>query len=419
MQFGAHALVDGEGAAPQEHRHGGADPLRLAGFGLEGTEKRIDRNGDQEERPDVEPDAERTGNGILGVVAGEIGERRAVLVEGHPEEDDDGEDEAEGDDAVLGLLGRQFDHVLAGGGRLLGVDVGVLEPGTEAEVDGHRHNQGHARDGETEVIGGRELVDVVLAEIRQVHDGDIRTGHHGLESFEGRRVLERAVEALVRQGGDVGLVDETGLGQVAVRQRGRRRRGEHGAEVDGHVEQGEAGVPLGAVFGIVVQVAGHDLEVALEQARAHGDEEQGADHHGEGEAAVGEGVGRDGQGKIAQEHHGNTCDDALSETDLVRKPSAEHRHEIDGCEENGIELAGSGGGEAELRLQEQEEDGQHRVVPEALAGVGEGQGKETFGLSFEHMESCFELSYLDKDSDFRRNPNARGRILLSIKDTTG
>ena len=66
-------------------------------------------------------------------------------------------------------------------------------------------------------------------------------------------------------------------------------------------------------------------------------------------------------------------------------PAAEHGHELNGRQENGVELACGGCGETELRLQEQQEDGQHRVVSEALTGIGESEGEEACWLIFEHM----------------------------------
>ena len=154
----------------------------------------------------------------------------------------------------------------------------------------------------------------------------------------------------MRQGGDVGLVDQAGLGQVAVGQGRGGRRSEHGADVDGHVEEAESGIALGGILRVVIEIAGHHLEVALEQTRADGDEQQGADHQGERQPAVGEGIRGDREEKIAEEHNGYAGDDTLAESDLVGKPSAEDRHEIDGSQENGVELAGRSSREAELRL---------------------------------------------------------------------
>ena len=51
-------------------------------------------------------------------------------------------------------------------------------------------------------------------------------------------------------------------------------RREHGAEVDGHVEDGECGIAACAVADIVVEVAYHHLQVAFEESCAHGDQQQ-------------------------------------------------------------------------------------------------------------------------------------------------
>ncbi len=115
---------------------------------------------------------------------------------------------------------------------------------------------------------------------------------------------------------------------------------EHRADVDGHVEEAESGIALGGVLGVVVEITHEHLQVALEQTCSYGDQQQGPDHQGEGESAGGEGVGRDGEAEISEEHHAYARDDALSEADLVGEPAADYGHEIDCCQENGIELAG-------------------------------------------------------------------------------
>ena len=49
------------------------------------------------------------------------------------------------------------------------------------------------------------------------------------------------------------------------------------------------------------------------------------------------------------------------------------------------DVAGGSGGETEFSLQEQQEDGKHRVVAEAFAGVGQSQGEQALRLVFEHI----------------------------------
>lgn len=202
-----------------------------------------------------------------------------------------------------------------------------------------------------------------------------------------------ATENLMGEGWDVGLVDKTALAQPEVDEIGSGCWGEHRAEVDGHVEEAECGVTSCRVLRIVVEVAYHYLEVALEEAGTQGDEHQGKHHEGEGEATALEGADRNGEAGIAEEHHGYTSDYTFAIANLVGKDTADDRHEIDGCQEDSIELSGGSGREAKLSLQIEQEDGQHGVVAKAFASVGERQSIQTFWLSFEHKFFYLLIDY--------------------------
>ena len=171
---------------------------------------------------------------------------------------------------------------------------------------------------------------------------------------------------------DGGLINETGLAQETVGDGRCCRGGKHGANVDGHVKQGEGAVSLGRVLGVVVKVAHQHLQVALEQTRSNRNQEQGPQHEGD---AQGVGTGGNGQGQIPGEHDADTGDHALAVANFIGKDTAHHRHEINEGQENGIHLAGKGLAPAELGLEEEHEDGQHGVVAKALTGVGECQGE--------------------------------------------
>ncbi len=228
------------------------------------------------------------------------------------------------------------------------------------------------------------MVDIVLAEAGQVHRGDGSIRHLAGEGGEFLRVLGRdgPAQELVGQGGDVGLVDEAGLAQEPVGD-GRGGGGsEHRADVDGHIEQREGGITLGGILRVVVQIAHEDLEVTLEQAGTDGDEGERADHEGDAQAV---GRARDGKAEITGEHDGDTGHDAFAVADLVGQPATDHRHEIDGGQEDGIDLAGGSAAPAELGLEEEHEDGQHRVVAEPFSGVGQCQRIKSFVLTFEHI----------------------------------
>ena len=62
-------------------------------------------------------------------------------MEGHPEEDDNSEDEQEGDDAVFGLLWCQFLNRSGSSLCLLGSHIGMLEPIAEDEIYQRRENE--------------------------------------------------------------------------------------------------------------------------------------------------------------------------------------------------------------------------------------------------------------------------------------
>ena len=81
--------------------------------------------------------------------------------------------------------------------------------------------------------------------------------------------------------------------------------------------------------------------------------------------------------------------DAFPVADPVGHHAAENREEIDDCHENGIKLAGRRLLPAELRLEEQHKDGQHRIIAEALARIGQRQRIKTFRLTLEHTFSDY------------------------------
>ena len=73
---------------------------------------------------------------LVGKVTGEVCKRKSVLVERHPEENNDCEDKAEGHNAVFCLLRCQLRLSVAGHGSLgLAVVVSMLEGVPEAVVN--------------------------------------------------------------------------------------------------------------------------------------------------------------------------------------------------------------------------------------------------------------------------------------------
>ena len=161
---------------------------------------------------------------------------------------------------------------------------------------------------------------------------------------------------------------------------------EHGADVDGHVEEAEGSVTPGGVFGVVVEVAHKHLQVALEKAGADGDECQSTKHD---KLAGGVGRGGHGEAEVAQEHDTDADDDALAIANLVGHDASYKGHEIDSGKENGIYLAGSRLIPTKLCLHEKGENGQHGVVAKPLARVGQRQRIKTLRLSFKHNDFLF------------------------------
>ena len=142
-------------------------------------------------------------------------------MESHPEEDDHEEHEAEGHDTFLGVFRREFLDLFGGLGALLFTFHVAVEL-AESVVDNDGNDEGSAGDGEGEMVGS------VLAPAH---------AHTPFFHLDG--------------GG----------------------RSEEGADVDGHVEEGEAGVAFLGVFRVVVEVTDHDLEVALEEAGTETDQQ--------------------------------------------------------------------------------------------------------------------------------------------------
>ena len=146
------------------------------------------------------------------------------------------------------------------------------------------------------------------------------------------------------------------------------RRSEEGSDVDGHIEDRETIVALGSVAGIVIELTDHHLQVALEKRRADRDQQQSSGHHRNGSHAI---AGGHGEEQIADEHDEDAKRHTASEADLVSHGTADDRQEIDEHEERGVDRTGQALAPSEVGLQEEHEDGQHRVVAETLSCVGQ------------------------------------------------
>ena len=228
------------------------------------------------------------------------------------------------------------------------------------------------------------MFNVIVAETAQVHCADSAVRHQGRETLEPPGVLgaDGSVHELVGQGRDVSLVDEAGLAQHPVGYGCRRRRRGHGTDVDEHVEEAETGITPCSVLRRVVEVSGQHLQVALEQAGSDADEQQRSYHRGDSDSVCRGGYR---ESCVAQEHYHRSVDNALSIAYPVGDHTAYDRHEICDCDEDGVNLSGQRGAEAELRLEKHRKDGDHRVVAEAFACRGKRQSVQSFRLSFEHI----------------------------------
>ena len=134
---GIHVGEDGIDAAPEGQRDDAGDEACLLRLGLEGGKQRVDADGDEGEGPDVEADLQPAAAGGRGVVAGEPGQRLTVLVEGHPEEYDDGKHQAQGHDALLGLFLRELlDRCFRSLRGTLLATLGMTECRAEDVIDG-------------------------------------------------------------------------------------------------------------------------------------------------------------------------------------------------------------------------------------------------------------------------------------------
>ena len=138
---------------------------------------------------------------------------------------------------------------------------------------------------------------------------------------------------------------------------------------------------MSGILRVVVEVAHHHLEVALEEARAQSDEHQGSQHHDQCQRVAAQGYG---QQQIAGKHDEDADGHHAAEAELVGQPAAHDGQEIDEHEEVAVDFACPSGIESVVGTQKQCEDGEHGVVAESLARVGQCQRIESFWLIFEH-----------------------------------
>lgn len=221
---------------------------------------------DAGERPYIEADAGPSPGLRACAALGELRQGRSVLVEHHPEEYHHCEYKQQGDDPLLCL---RRSKLRAGGCRrcrapLLLVDKDMGIGAASEEIYQEAHYERDAGHSEGIAVAGGEGGDVIGGEGREVGGAHAVVRH----CRDKLRAVLLPVKIAVAEGWQRRGVGEAFRAQGEVTHGCSRHGGEHGADVDGHIEKGESRVALSAVAGLVVEVAHHHLEVALEETGA-------------------------------------------------------------------------------------------------------------------------------------------------------
>ena len=178
----------------------------------------------------------------------------------------------------------------------------------------------------------------------------------------------------------IGLTDTQGLLGIIHNLDGRCRC-KHGTDIDGHIEKREATVAFVGKFRSIVQTSDHYLQVALEKTCSEADKKQGHSHSGYGNKVTAK---RKGKHKVTDKHDDNTRSHHFAKTETVGSNTTDDREEVNHHQKGGIDDTRSTGSPSEIGLEIEEEDGQHGVIAETLAGVGQRKSPKAFWLSFKH-----------------------------------
>ena len=256
-------------------------------------------------------------------------------MECHPEEDNHSKDETEANDALLRVvLGRNFCFLCLFLDSSLLRCANHVSKGTFAQiVDKDRGNHAHAGHGKGKVIG------------------------------IGLAVTERRLCPVHNSNGCRGC--------------------KQSADVDGHIEEGEARVALVGKLRIVIEVAHHDLQVALEETCSKRDKQEACTHCDNGWSCFAQ---RHRQDEVTDEHYHNAQHDHLAIAILVGKHATKQGQQIYDEQEVRERLAGPTRVETKVVVKEKDKDGQHGVVTKALARIGKSQRPKTFRLPLVRQE---------------------------------
>ena len=286
--------------------HHGTNEFSFERLALCHTETAVHHKDASHQIGDIEEHRLQADGGCFGKVACEKGQRVAILVESHPEEDDNGKDKAETDDALLGLGGRKFLHVL----RLLSLFFLAL-------------------------IGENMLVRSGKGIVNQDADNQRKASHS--KGIVVGISLRNALRLLCP------FHNHNGSGW-----------GKHGADIDGHIEEREARVALVGKLWCIIQTAYHHLQVAFEETRTEGDENQRKAHGSSSQHRVAE---RQREDEITNKHNVNASGHHTAEAKLVSGNTTHDGQEVHHHEECGIDGTGYAGCVTEIGLQIQQEHG--------------------------------------------------------------
>ena len=302
-------------------------------------------------------------------------------MEREPEENHDGEDGEQRVETLLDFAGILLDFGLRGGRTVLLGNLGVGQLLLVDHEDHQREEQRHDGHAEGVVEARVEGVEVALGEGTHVGRGAVEAhlGGQFAEAAVNHLGSHRAAQILVAEGRKVRVVEVALRAQPPVADAHGRKGGDHGADVDEHVENLEARIAQLGVLLVVVELAHQCLEVALEEAVAEGDNHQGADDHRF------RGDGGYHQHGVTQRHDHDAGDNRpLVVAQAVGDESAHQSEDVNRGVEERIDFSGLLTVDAEFRHEEERQDGHHRVEAEAFAGVGQRGGNQAFGLIFEH-----------------------------------
>ena len=295
---------------------------------------------------------------------------------------------------------------------------------TDRDEDEQGNQHGDHRDDEGKVHARVIHAEIVLAEVgeilrsaREVLGQQIQIVH--VVAFHGSH------EELVAQARQVRIVHQVLGLQEPVADDGGHERRDHAADVDEHIENLEAVVPLflgvgqglGTLLGrlgleIVIQLAHDGLKVSFEETVTAGDEQQG--QHGEEEHPGLGTVGtehRDGQEAIADGHHDDARDDGLLVVlRAVRDDAARQGEDVDQEIEHAEDQCRPLVGDTELGADEQHQHGIHDVVAEPLAHVAQSGGNQALRMLFPGLGQVEDQERNDNDEDHEEHH--QGPVIL-------